>query len=329
MVGNRYNLRPPHLNVIPGVLSIVIGQTEIGCIDEWFEMSYAHLKDYHGPSSLAHILRLREMVNESRGRGVGFVLGCRTEAQISNCVFLAGSYLVMQEGMGWREAGLRLRPLARLTRPYLTADARKKNAFKLSILQCLRALQEALKLGFIERGVGYAGVEWGEQPENGDFNWVIPGQVVAMAAPVEGIFEWKRMAAWCKDRGNNIGLVVRLNEPTCYPSHHLSIHSQSLHLDLQIKDGGLPTPSQVTTFLLACHECIDVRGRAVVVHCRAGLGRTGTMIGCWLIWRWGMRAIDAIAFLRIVRPGSLLEDQPLYLLSNEPFIKSIKSNSIP
>ena len=53
------------------------------------------------------------------------------------------------------------------------------------------------------------------------------------------------------------------------------------------------------------------------MHCRAGLGRTGTLIGLWLMRRAGFTARDAIAWLRIVRPGSVVGPQQEYLCACE------------
>jgi hypothetical protein len=45
-------------------------------------------------------------------------------------------------------------------------------------------------------------------------------------------------------------------------------------------------------------------GRTAVVHCLAGLGRTGTVAACLLVAR-GRAAEEAIAAVRAVRPGSV------------------------
>ena len=48
-------------------------------------------------------------------------------------------------------------------------------------------------------------------------------------------------------------------------------------------------------------------------QCKAGLGRTGTLIGAYLIWKYGFTASEAIAFMRIVRPGSVVGPQQQYM----------------
>lgn len=51
----------------------------------------------------------------------------------------------------------------------------------------------------------------------------------------------------------------------------------------------------------------------ILRQCKAGLGRTGTLIGAYLIWKYGFTAAEAIAFMRIVRPGSVVGPQQQYM----------------
>jgi len=64
-----------------------------------------------------------------------------------------------------------------------------------------------------------------------------------------------------------------------------------------IRDGGTPTLEQAGA---ACHT-LDAwlqEGRGVVVNCLAGLGRTGTILACYLVHRLGHDAESAIDAVR-------------------------------
>ena len=43
---------------------------------------------------------------------------------------------------------------------------------------------------------------------------------------------------------------------------------------------------------------------AFAVHCKAGLGRTGTLIGCWLMKHYQFTHNECIGWIRVCRPGS-------------------------
>jgi hypothetical protein len=53
-------------------------------------------------------------------------------------------------------------------------------------------------------------------------------------------------------------------------------------LGYPIFDGGAPSRAGMQLILDAIDASI-ARGRAVYVHCMGGLGRTGTVVGCWWI----------------------------------------------
>jgi predicted protein tyrosine phosphatase len=69
---------------------------------------------------------------------------------------------------------------------------------------------------------------------------------------------------------------------------------------MSIEDLGTPTAEQMRNVLQhIAAEIVD--GRPVYVHCLGGIGRTGTVVGCWLIQRGvcsADEALDRIADLR-------------------------------
>lgn len=71
-----------------------------------------------------------------------------------------------------------------------------------------------------------------------------------------------------------------------------------------VRDLGVPTErDQMKRILATIREEIDA-GRPVYVHCWGGVGRTGTVIGCWLVEGGlaGPAAIEKIAELRAGMP---------------------------
>ncbi|HOG46265.1 MAG TPA: protein phosphatase [Anaerolineae bacterium] len=63
-------------------------------------------------------------------------------------------------------------------------------------------------------------------------------------------------------------------------------------LRMPIRDLHIPTRETMRQILDAVDECIAA-GRPVYVHCWGGVGRTGTVVGCWLA-RHGLATGDAV-----------------------------------
>ncbi|CAM9827089.1 unnamed protein product, partial [Laminaria digitata] len=53
--------------------------------------------------------------------------------------------------------------------------------------------------------------------------------------------------------------------------------------------------------------------RLFTLRTQAGLGRTGTCIGCYLMKHYGFTAAEAIGWMRIGRPGSVIGPQQHFL----------------
>jgi len=67
-------------------------------------------------------------------------------------------------------------------------------------------------------------------------------------------------------------------------------------------DGSCPPDDITNTFLDICEK----EKGLVAVHCKAGLGRTGSLIGAYCIKHFRFPAPDFIGWIRIARPGSVL-----------------------
>ena len=109
-----------------------------------------------------------------------------------------------------------------------------------------------------------------------------------------------------------VSKVVRLNEPK-YDEKSF-INKGIEHEDMIFTDGSTPPQEIVDQFLNSCEQHFAKPGAgAIAVHCKAGLGRTGTLIGLYAMRHYQINAEAFIGWIRIARPGSVLGPQQFYL----------------
>lgn len=75
------------------------------------------------------------------------------------------------------------------------------------------------------------------------------------------------------------------------------------YLHLPVPDMTAPTQSQIQEFIEFTCRHLEA-GKAVVVHCLGGSGRTGTMLACYLVYK-GYPPREAIRAVRNRRPGAI------------------------
>jgi len=190
--------------------------------------------------------------------------------------------------------------------------------FKLTVLDCLNGLEEAIKRGWFdwnnfeaEAYMHFASIE------NGDMNWIIPNKFLAFAEPsptakdADGfpVFQPENFVPVFREA--DIGLVVRLNRIQ-YDARRF-IDKGIKHVDLYFQDGSCPSQAIIDKFL----RITESHPNAVAVHCKAGLGRTGTLIGLYAMKHYQFPARAFIGWNRICRPGSVLGPQQQFLVDME------------
>lgn len=94
------------------------------------------------------------------------------------------------------------------------------------------------------------------------------------------------------------------------------------HLWSPIPDMRAPSLEQATELCVKIEEFLAAQ-MAVAVHCRAGLGRTGTILACYLIWE-GQEALAALESARRIQPNWVQSPEQAEFL--EDFARHITKN---
>ncbi len=108
-----------------------------------------------------------------------------------------------------------------------------------------------------------------------------------------------------------VSLVVRLNKPQ-YDKQKF-VKNGIKHIDLYFLDGSTPPDDIVEKFL----EHAENEKGAIAIHCKAGLGRTGSLIALYCMKHFGFPPAAFTGWIRIARPGSILGPQQQYLVTME------------
>jgi len=155
-----------------------------------------------------------------------------------------------------------------------------------------------------------------DSQQNGDLNWIVKDKILAFAGPSferhvspEGYCTLSPADYIPYFQQKNVGLVVRLNKK--FYNEQDFVDAGIDHLEAFFLDGSCPS-------LEILHGVIDAfeqvpEGKAFAVHCKAGLGRTGTCIGAYLMKHYGFTAKEVIAWMRICRPGMVIGPQQQYM----------------
>ena len=130
-----------------------------------------------------------------------------------------------------------------------------------------------------------------------NFSFVVDGVLAGLARPCEDDI------AALPSRG-----IVGFVSLTEAPLDRDAVACQGLeYLHLPVRDFGAPSMETVKTFVEFVRRIRAERGGAVAVHCGSGMGRTGTMLACFLVSE-GRGADEAVAEVRRLRPGSIETD---------------------
>jgi len=199
--------------------------------------------------------------------------------------------------------------------PYRDATANPNSVFPLTVLDCLHGLECSMRLKLFDwERFNVESYEFFEKVENGDMSWVLPGRMLAFAGPYPTSTDEDGFPTWTPEdyvplfADAGIRLVVRLNRKM-YDKNRFINHGIK-HVDLYFPDGTCPPREIISKFL----HISEMERSPIAIHCKAGLGRTGTLIGLYAMKHLRFPARAFIGWNRICRPGSILGPQQQFLV---------------
>ena len=172
--------------------------------------------------------------------------------------------------------------------------------------------------------------KFNSRPTN--FSWVVNNQVAGSGLPLSF-----NQIMWLVKRGIRTIVTVReIPLPVQWLTLDETNHSHSggkiiekiNYLHLRVEDYHSPTIVEIDSTVNFIKNEIEAK-RPVLVHCAAGKGRTGTILGAYLLKKESLSAKDAITRIRNLRPGSIQTDsQEKSLYEYENYLKdnSVKNH---
>ena len=148
------------------------------------------------------------------------------------------------------------------------------------------------------------------------FHWIVPGKLAGCPEPgISHAIDY------------DLDLLVRLGITHLITLTEKDLAQEPLerhglrNLHLPVFDRESPSIRQ-TYMLLRRMQVLMDGGEVLAVHCRAGIGRTGTLLAAWLIREGGLSAAGAIERLRAINRAYVQTEQ------QEAFLAAFENDQI-
>lgn len=134
-----------------------------------------------------------------------------------------------------------------------------------------------------------------------DSYWVEPGRLLAGKYP-GAQDEAKARLKIQRFLDAGVTFFLNLTEEGRLEPYARWLGKAAVHCHIPIRDLGTPSPQGMVRILDTIDAALEEAGHVVYVHCWGGIGRTGTVVGCYLV-RHGMGGQEALKEIARLREG--------------------------
>ncbi|CAD7930458.1 unnamed protein product [Amoebophrya sp. A25] len=290
------------------------------CIDH--ELVYEPFYQDFGPLNLSctykYSRHVQNLLNDPALSGKKIVHYCSADPKKrANAAYLACAFQVM---ILRREADVAYKPFVGAKPAFMPfRDATMSVCtYQNTVLDCVRGLEYGMRIKWFDPATfDVQAYDFYEKVEHGDISWVIPDKFLAFSGPSNSPVDGNGYPTFTPEdyvpvfKAANVALVVRLNKKQYDRRRFLD--NGLKHADLFFIDGSCPPRDIIIKFL----QMVEAEPNAVAVHCKAGLGRTGTLIGLYAQKHYQFPGRAYIGWNRICRPGAILGPQQQFLVDME------------